>query len=576
MEEGAAKKRKGTALLLPGLPSRPVVLPHEEVYLGALPCAPLYERSYMHREPVTAVAASRLGRLVTASADGFVKFWKPAAGGALDFVKTFRAHGGPVAQLAVSPDGAYLVSTCAADRTLKVFDVLGYDMVNLARLAFEPGAVCWSPQHRIFCADAATGDIHAFDTIELGQAPRRVLAGGPPGCLLACSADRLVVARAGGIRLYDAATLADVTPDEPHLAAAARVRTLRLSDDGRFFVTTADDRQVRVHRAATGRLYRQYDESLDMYRGLQAAGRLPAGLGDADFARRLAAERELEGAPGDALFDESGHFLLLSSAVGIKVLNLATNRVSAYLGAQEGARFLALALLQPAGQRSFEMAASENPAAAREAGGPVLLATAHGRSRFYMFTRQEPDRDRLADRDVLNERPAKDDAGARPAAAKALPVQAILRTTVGDIVLRLLPDAAPLAVENFVTHARNGYYDNLLFHRCIKGFMVQTGDPLGDGTGGESIWGADFRDEIRPDVLHDVPFTVSMANAGPNTNGSQFFVTTVKCPWLDGKHTVFGRVVRGSDVVSKIEQTESDELDRPLKDVKILQIDIVQ
>jgi peptidylprolyl isomerase domain and WD repeat-containing protein 1 len=102
---------------------------------------------------------------------------------------------------------------------------------------------------------------------------------------------------------------------------------------------------------------------------------------------------------------------------------------------------------------------------------------------------------------------------------------AILRTTKGDIHMRLFPDAAPKAVENFVTHSKNGYYDNLIFHRVIKGFMVQTGCPFGDGTGGDSVWGSDFEDEFSREFKHDRPFTVSMANAGPNTNGSQFFVT---------------------------------------------------
>jgi peptidylprolyl isomerase domain and WD repeat-containing protein 1 len=94
-------------------------------------------------------------------------------------------------------------------------------------------------------------------------------------------------------------------------------------------------------------------------------------------------------------------------------------------------------------------------------------------------------------------------------------------------------------------HSKNGYYNNLIFHRVIKSFMAQTGDPLGDGTGGESIWGHDFEDEFHPKLKHDVPFTLSMANAGANTNGSQFFITTVPLPHLDNKHTVFGRVTRG-------------------------------
>ncbi|KAL8455329.1 hypothetical protein Emag_000811 [Eimeria magna] len=137
---------------------------------------------------------------------------------------------------------------------------------------------------------------------------------------------------------------------------------------------------------------------------------------------------------------------------------------------------------------------------------------------------------------------------------------ATLHTTFGDIKVKLFAAECPKTVENFTVHARSGYYDNLLFHRVIKGFMIQTGDPNGDGTGGESIWGGDFEDELHRSLKHDRPFTLSMANAGPNTNGSQFFITTVPCPWLDLKHTVFGRVTHGADVVLKIEGVSSSQL----------------
>jgi len=104
---------------------------------------------------------------------------------------------------------------------------------------------------------------------------------------------------------------------------------------------------------------------------------------------------------------------------------------------------------------------------------------------------------------------------------------AVIHTTYGDIHIRLFPDAAPKTVENFVTHSKNGYYNNTIFHRVIRKFMIQGGDPLGDGTGGESIWGREFEDEFSS-LKHDKPYTVSMANAGPNTNASQFFITTEK------------------------------------------------
>jgi len=146
---------------------------------------------------------------------------------------------------------------------------------------------------------------------------------------------------------------------------------------------------------------------------------------------------------------------------------------------------------------------------------------------------------------------------------------------MGDVHMKLFGDLCPRTVENFTGHSKSGYYERTVMHRVIKGFMLQMGDPKGDGTGGESVWGGEFEDEIVASLRHDRAFTVSMANAGPGTNGSQFFITTVPTPWLDGKHTVFGRVTRGMDVCTAIDGTPTDAADRPLTDIKILKVDIV-
>jgi len=129
----------------------------------------------------------------------------------------------------------------------------------------------------------------------------------------------------------------------------------------------------------------------------------------------------------------------------------------------------------------------------------------------------------------------------------------VFETNAGKIELKLYPKVAPLAVENFTTHVKNGYYNGLVFHRVIKGFMIQGGDPTGTGSGGESIWKKDFKDEFAPDVVFDKPFLLAMANRGPTTNGSQFFITLAPTGWLNGKHTIFGEVINGKEVVQKIE-----------------------
>lgn len=145
-----------------------------------------------------------------------------------------------------------------------------------------------------------------------------------------------------------------------------------------------------------------------------------------------------------------------------------------------------------------------------------------------------------------------------------------LETTQGIIELKLFPSIAPKACENFLTLVKNHYYDGIIFHRVIKDFMIQTGDPTGTGTGGKSMWGKPFKDEFRADVAFDKPGILAMANAGPNTNGSQFFITTAKTPWLNMHHTIFGEVIKGYDVVQKIEKVKTDYNNKPEQVQKII------
>ena len=176
---------------------------------------------------------------------------------------------------------------------------------------------------------------------------------------------------------------------------------------------------------------------------------------------------------------------------------------------------------------------------------------------------------------------------------------AIMKTNMGEIKIKLFPEFAPKTVENFTTHAKNGYYDGLIFHRVIKDFMIQGGDPTGTGCGGESIWGRSFEDEFTGE-LHNLRGALSMANAGPNTNGSQFFIVQAnscpedfimqmkqidekvfpnECveayeeiggtPWLDFRHTVFGQVYDGMDVVDAIANVATVVNDKPANDVII-------
>lgn len=176
-------------------------------------------------------------------------------------------------------------------------------------------------------------------------------------------------------------------------------------------------------------------------------------------------------------------------------------------------------------------------------------------------------------------------------------------TNHGTVKIKLFPEYAPKTVENFVTHAKNGYYEGIIFHRVIKDFMIQGGDPTGTGMGGESIYGGSFEDEFSP-MLFNFRGALSMANAGPNTNGSQFFIVQKSdmdpgfkeqmekagfpkevvdyymenggTPWLDFRHTVFGHVIEGMDIVDKIANVETGPQDKPLQDVVIEKITITE
>lgn len=184
---------------------------------------------------------------------------------------------------------------------------------------------------------------------------------------------------------------------------------------------------------------------------------------------------------------------------------------------------------------------------------------------------------------------------------------AVINTNYGTIKVRLFPEIAPKAVENFKTHIKNGYYDGIIFHRVMEGFMIQGGDPEGIGIGGKSIWGKDFEDEFNINY-HHLRGALSMANRGPNTNGSQFFIVQndevgedfieqmnqlgeakgfpeaiVKAydelggtPHLDYRHTVFGQVIEGMDVVDKIAAVETDENDKPIKPVVMEKVGIIE
>ncbi|KAJ3207647.1 AAA ATPase midasin, partial [Entophlyctis luteolus] len=591
------------------------ILQHESLYLANLPACDMYEKSLMHRDVINFVLVTpQTDFLITTSVDGHVKFWKKTERGGIEFVKHYRAHLGPVVAISVSHDGA-LFASAGADRAIKVFDVVNFDMINILKLDFLPRSICWcskkgDPRALLACSDLESPAIHVYDTSEAKEVINKV-------DVPLFSIPKLH-SQSVHIMQYNAPARTVVSVDEGgmieywqldidakaavHPSASSGVEWTFKSDTDLYefkkkFVTFGfDDRQVRVFVFRTGKMIRKYDESLSVVSEMQQAGTSVHRIDDMEFGRRLAMEKEIEKVKGgqsataNAIFDESGHFIIYASILGIKILNIETNRVVRLIGKMENQRFLNLSLYQGAPKKkgliTHAMAASENSTLREnDTLDPTLFCTAYKRNRFYMMTRREPDSDTSAatgnasggvGRDIFNEKPSREEQTVAAGGANlkaSLGSQAIIHTSYGDIHVRLFPEYAPKAVENFVGLAKKGYYDGVIFHRVIPSFMIQTGDPFGDGTGGESLWGKDFEDEFTKALKHDRPYTLSMANAGPNTNASQFFITTVPTPWLDNKHTIFGRATGGMDVVHRIEKTKTDKNEKPHEDIKILSIE---
>lgn len=342
------------------------------------------------------------------------------------------------------------------------------------------------------------------------------------------------------------------------------------------FAVYSSDRKVRLFSFKNCKFVCIYDERLKVYDKLLSSKSSAMGLDAIEYGNRAALEREMEDAhllSGGVLtnpstkqtittvtpssegsnhqslhlsFDNTGNYLLLPTIVGIKVINIQNHNVVATIGKGDASslRFLHVCLCPGDAKvdQQLHLARTGGSSAAishksGEGGAPandsLLIALAYGKRRFYAFSHHDPldskqgevDEQVILARDILNEAPDASDlleashlgrSNNDPHGDNATlttATHAVLRTTHGDISIKLFAKETPRTNQNFVGHAQSGYYDNVIFHRIIPGFMVQTGDPDGDGTGGQSIWGGEFEDEFVRDLRHDRPFTVSMANA---------------------------------------------------------------
>lgn len=578
------------------------VLEFESIYLKNIPDKESYEKSYMHRDVITHIAATKTDFLVTGSCDGHLKFWKKTEEGIV-FVKHFRAHLGNIQAISVNSSGA-LLCTISNDQSFKVFDVVNFDMINMNKLNFSPGYCEW-----IYGAGDAisalaisvlnSNEIYVFDGKEIGE-PLHVIDKLHRGTVALMKynpvAEVVISCDKNGMIEYWSTLKKDfkfpkcaqfdskLDTDLYELVKNKTYATdIAFSPKGDHFAVLAADRKVRIFRFVTGKLIKAYNESLQQLSELQQTN---PQLPNMEFGRRMAIERDLEKTDAfdtaSIVYDESGYFILYATMLGIKVINTYTNQCVRVIGKNENIRPLKLALYQGIPNKTkaavtIEMEASDNPALDNISIDPTLFCTAFKKNRFYLFSTREPEDTKSidAERDVFNEKPSKEDiiAATESLSQQQLHHNCIIHTTMGDIHCKLFPKECPRTIENFCVHSKNNYYNGHVFHRVIKGFMIQTGDPTGTGTAGESIWGGEFEDEFHPTLKHDRPYTLSMANAGPNTNGSQFFITVIPTPWLDNKHTVFGRVSKGMEVCQNISTVKTNpKTDKPYDDVRIINI----
>ncbi|XP_064604949.1 peptidylprolyl isomerase domain and WD repeat-containing protein 1-like [Liolophura sinensis] len=559
----------------------------------------------MHRDVITHLAVAKTGFIITASCDGHVKFWKKTAEEGIEFVKHYRSHLGNIEDLAVSPNGE-LSCTISNDKSAKVFDVVNFDMINMLPLPYAPHCCGWiyaagDAIPALAISDKASGKMYMYDgkgtaepihVLETLHSQQVNLIRYNPVYEVAVSIDK-----AGMLEYWTGPKTDYKFPKR--IGFDSKMDTdlydfmknkciptgLSFSPDGKLMATIATDRKVRVFNFLTGKLKKVLDESLQKFSELQ---QMKQQLPNMEFGKRMATERDLEKSEAfsgcNIIFDETGHFVLYATMLGVKVINLHTNRCVRLLGKSELARFLHISLFQGSGKKKAaatdaEMTASDNPILQNIQVDPILFCTAFKKNRFYMFTKRESDdaQSGESERDVFNEKPSKEElvAATQDSSYTRVAENCVIHTTLGDIHCKLFPRECPKTVENFCVHSRNGYYNGNIFHRVIKGFMIQTGDPLGNGTGGESIWGGEFEDEFHPQLRHDRPYTLSMANAGPNSNGSQFFITCVPTPWLDNKHTVFGRVHKGMEVVQNIGNVKTNaKTDKPYDEIRIVSVTI--
>ncbi|ODV96405.1 hypothetical protein PACTADRAFT_49758 [Pachysolen tannophilus NRRL Y-2460] len=550
-----------------------------------------YGVSYMHKSQITFICTSPYNDslVVTCSKDGFIKFWARKENNDqndvgddnddqdlnnVEFIKQYLAHKGSILKISINPSftDKLMASISENDTTVKIFDMTSIDMINIVELAFQPINICWGYYKNelrliVISGEEKGNKIHIIDPNEnkvlitnsnIHKSRIEVLEYNLKyECLISIDNEGMIEYwQPGGNLLKPDSVFKLKSKTNLYDLKKFKLKCYQLNfsqNFNNFVIRTFPDNKIRIFEFSSGKELISIDDSIESNIEFNQLLDESIKLNEFDLNKKIQIEQK--NFYNDELFhmlnvifDKSGNFILFSSILGIKCINLITNKCISIIGLREDLRFLQVSLSSPT----------------KKAPSPLLFTNAANRPRFYIFSDSKSDPNT---RDIFNENPKfLNNSTEANIPIKYQGSNVILHTNYGDIKIKLFPKYAPLAVENFVNLCFKNYYNNVIFHRIIKNFMIQTGDPTGTGMGGESIWKHPFKDEFSRRLKHR-NFIVSMANNGPDSNGSQFFIVTQnnqeELEQLNDKHTIFGQVVSGFDVVKTIENLHTDNSDRP-------------
>ena len=566
-----------------------------DIYLNYLPMTNNYSKSYLHKDIIdNIICTNKTNFIFTFSYDGVIKFWKKMVEG-IEYVKKFKAHPNKITGISINCNGNLLCTCSYKDLSIKIFDITNFDLFDFIQLDFYPMLIEFITENSslinlVALSEKDKGLIHIYDITHKKEISLLNLHNNSLITNIKFNSKYNICLSTSNLGLIEYWCKFETIKNEENIInfdfpknhikfkyksetdlfklynkdKKNNILSLSLSPKNNYFGLYTKSKIIYIFDFLTAKILYTIPDKCELTESKNE-------LIEKDIDKYLDTLYQ-----PNIQFDESEKYIYYPSKEGIKLLQLLNNNKTDLIyiiGKKEKLRFINICLFQGESLKNKNSLIQTNLNSnisfhEEKILDPLLFACAYRNNRFYIFTKKEPDN--KLKRDIINEDidelKNKNSNKNKKQENNELPEKAVIETSKGEIFVKLFYKECPKTVKNFVTLAKRGYYDGLIFHRIIKNFMIQTGDPKGNGTGGESIYGNPFKDEFNANLLHE-EFTLSMANAGPDTNGSQFFITTVPCHWLDGKHTVFGRVYEGKDVVKLIEEEECDRNNKPLNDV---------